>query len=166
MVQHSLPRQLSRITMRRKPTELAIIDFYNQRTVDVSEYVEAAWRFRYLEQDKDISLESYSKLKGLSPKYLGLVGQTLSTASAGQGFMKQLGAYWDALPVPVTPEGRPPEFNELMSFIEFGRKTLTPPLKDSSNPMLVTGRFTGWTFVRRRQLCVTNLPWNNWKVMC
>ena len=43
--------------------------------------------------------------------------------------MKQLGAYWDALPVPVTPEGRPPEFNELMSFIEFGRKTLTPPLK-------------------------------------
>lgn len=114
---------------RRKLTELAIIDFYNQRTVDVSEYVEAAWRFRYLEQDKDISLESYSKLKGLSPKYLGLVGQTLSTASAGQGFMKQLGAYWDALPVPVAPEGRPPEFNELMSFIEFGRKTLTPPLK-------------------------------------
>ena len=44
MVQHS-PYIAVSYNERRKLTELAIIDFYNQRTVDVSEYVEAAGDF-------------------------------------------------------------------------------------------------------------------------
>ena len=112
---------------RRKLTELAIIDFYNNRKVDIRQYVEAAWRYRYLEAD--IGLSSYATDKGLSPKYLNLVFETLVSSSGGDGFMGRLGQFWDAVPMPENQTHIPAEFNELLSFIEFSRKRLTPELK-------------------------------------
>ena len=114
---------------RRKLTELAIIDFYNQRKVEVRAYVEAAWRYRYASGTGSIKLGAYAEANGLSAKYLSLVWETLSSANSGEGYLKQLGTRWEAVPGPVDDQSIPPEFNELMSFIEFGRKTLTPPLK-------------------------------------
>ena len=114
---------------RRKLTELAIIDFYNQRQVDIRAYVQAAWRYRYLSESSAITLEQQAEANGLSVKYLSLVWKTLSTSSSGEGFMKRLGTLWEAVPAPIGKQSPPVEFNELMNFIEFGRKTLTPPLK-------------------------------------
>ncbi len=112
---------------RRKLTELAIIDFYNQREVDVQAYVEAAWRYRYLEAD--IPLADYATARGLSPEYLHLVFETLSRSSGGSGFMKHLGKFWDAVPMPQSETQVPDEFHQLISFIEYSRRTLTPELK-------------------------------------
>lgn len=114
---------------RRKLTELAIIDFYNQRTVEIEDYVEAAWRFRYLPPQKDTTIREYAEANGLSAKYLELVWNTLSITTSRRGFMQQLEQYWKAVPPPQDDAGTPREFNDLMQFIEFGRKTLTPPLK-------------------------------------
>lgn len=114
---------------RRKLTELAIIDFYNQRKVDISEYVEAAWRYRYLSGNEEMAVEQYAEANGLSAKYFNLVWETLSSAISGEGYMKQLGTLWESVPVPPENQSHPTEFNELISFIEFGRQTLTPPLK-------------------------------------
>tara|TARA_B110000438_G_scaffold296249_1_gene340641 strand:+ start:3886 stop:7389 length:3504 start_codon:yes stop_codon:yes gene_type:complete len=114
---------------RRKLTELAIIDFYNQRTIEIREYVEAAWRFRYLSPQTGTSIRQYAEANGLSAKYLELVWNTLSKPNSSRGFTQQLEQYWKSVPPPLDNHGTPREFDELMRFIEFARNTLTPPLK-------------------------------------
>ena len=114
---------------RRKLTELAIIDFYNQRKVLIRDYVEAAWRYRYMPDKNESSLARLAESKGLSTKYLILVYETLANAPHDSGFMEQLRTLWEIVPAPTNANAVPAEFNELMKLVEFGRKTLTPPLK-------------------------------------
>jgi hypothetical protein len=55
------------------------------------------------------------------------VWNTLSNASAGTGFLQQLGEIWNAVPAPANSNDRPPEFKTLNDFVELGRHMLTAP---------------------------------------
>src|SRR5436190_8773546 len=66
---------------RTKLTEQAIIDFYRQREVRVSDYLEAAWRYRHrIDVERGVGLEDWAARRKLSGKYLALVLKTLDEA--------------------------------------------------------------------------------------
>jgi hypothetical protein len=80
---------------RTKLTEQAIIDFYRQHDVRISDYLEAAWRYRHRgEGERGVGLEAWAARRKLSGKYLALVSKTLDEAKTGAGYLKQLGAMW------------------------------------------------------------------------
>ena len=115
---------------RKKLTEQAIIDFYQNRQVDTLEYLAAAWRYRYrVEAKKGVSLERWAIDRGLSTKYLTLVWKTLSESTQRSGFLKELGDAWLAVPAPRGESDRPPELIELFQAVELGRRLLAPPLQ-------------------------------------
>ncbi len=110
---------------RTKLTEQAIIDFYRQHDVRISDYLEAAWRYRHRgEVERGVSLGEWAARRKLSGKYLALVSKTLDEATTGAGYLKQLGAMWDAVPAPVKAGGIPQELAECERFIAFMRTRL------------------------------------------
>lgn len=117
---------------RTKLTEQAIIDFYRQHDVRISDYLEAAWRYRHrAESVRGVSLEAWADRHKLSGTYLALVAKTLDDAKTGAGYLKQLGDMWDAVPAPAKAGGVPNELIECERFITFARSRLTqkePPL--------------------------------------
>ena len=113
---------------RKKLTEQAIIDFYQRHEVKIEEYLKAAWRYRYRsKEDRTVTIVSWATRHELSPKYLALVWQTLNEATKATGFLKQLGDRWKAVPRPTANQKRPAEFQALVQFVEFGRRTLNYP---------------------------------------
>jgi hypothetical protein len=113
---------------RKKLTELAIIDFYEDHSVDVVRYLEAAWRYRYRQQEQQaITIDQWALKHGLSDKYLSLVWRTLSASSSQAGFLKELGDAWAAVPAPINDTNRPAEFRDLQNVVEFGRRVLCVP---------------------------------------
>lgn len=110
---------------RKKLTEQAIIDFYEQHSVNTLTYVDAAWRYRHRSHDRQTAtLEQWAAERGLSQRYLTLVWQTLSDASARAGFLGRLGALWDQIPAPRSEDDRPAELLEVGEYIEFGKNIL------------------------------------------
>lgn len=111
---------------RRKLTEQAVIDFYRRHDPQIERYIEVAWRYPYRAHEmRETSLDTWANLHGLSPKYLELVRTTLSEASEGTGFLKQLGEMWYAIPPPTSPEDRPQELRSLIERIAFYRRALS-----------------------------------------
>ncbi len=117
---------------RVKLTEQAIIDFYRRHEVRISDYLEAAWRYRHrAEVERGVSLEDWAARRKLSGKYLALVLKTLEEAKTGAGYLKQLGTMWDAVPAPSKAGSVPQELIECDRFIAFMRARLNqkePPL--------------------------------------
>ena len=117
---------------RTKLTEQAIIDFYRRHDVRIIDYLEAAWRYRHRElAERGVSLDDWAARRKLSGKYLALVSKTLDEAKTGAGYLKQLGAMWDAIPAPAIAGGVPKELMECDRFIAFMRTRLNqkePPL--------------------------------------
>jgi hypothetical protein len=110
---------------QKKLTEQAIIDFYERHKVRLADYLEAAWRYRHRsETDRGLSLAEWAERKGLSPKYLTLLGETLQEASAGTGYLQQIGQLWDALPAPNERAGRPRELEAVERLILFAQRQL------------------------------------------
>lgn len=110
---------------QKKLTEQAIIDFYQSHAVRAPDYLHAAWRYRHRGgADRELSIEAWAERGGLSPKYLGLVWETLSNASQGFGYLRQLGQLWEAVPAPTDSAARPLELLTLERFIEFCRRRL------------------------------------------
>ena len=120
---------------RKKLTELAIIDFYESHDVDTAKYLEAVWRYRYRGDDeRGLTIEAWAQRSSgelpelrLSGRYLSLLWKTLSEATSGSGFLKQLGNVWDAVPAPTDNTNRPAEFRELVDFVSAGRHVLGAP---------------------------------------
>lgn len=113
---------------QKKFTELAIIDFYESHNVDTTNYLEAAWRYRYRGDDqRDTTIDQWGAKRGLSGKYLSLVWQTLNQASSHSGFLKDLGEVWIAVPAPASDSDRPTEFQVLCDVVESGRQVLSAP---------------------------------------
>ncbi len=111
---------------RKKLTEQAIIDFYQSHVVRLPDYLEAAWRYRYRDEaSRSVDIATWAQSHKLSGKYLALVSDTLSSASASSGYLKQVGQCWDAIPAPTEKGNPPPELAELERLIEFRRQTLT-----------------------------------------
>jgi hypothetical protein len=125
---------------RKKLTEQAIIDFYRQREVKISDYLEAAWRFRHRgEADRKASLDDWAKRRRLSGKYLTLVSKTLTEASSGTGYVKQIGTQWDALPAPANATEAPQQLRELEQLIAFVQSKLT-----KKGPNLINSGAGNW----------------------
>jgi hypothetical protein len=122
---------------RKKLTELAIIDFYEDHSVDIVQYLEAAWRYRYRQQE--LTIEQWALKRGLSGKYLSLVWQTLSASSSHAGFVKELGDVWEAVPAPVNDTSRPTEFRDLHNIVDFGQRVLCAP-----EPSLIKANAGNW----------------------
>src|SRR5262249_13216776 len=103
---------------RKKLTEQAIIDFYRNHEVKLSDYLEAAWRYRHRgEADRSVTLADWATRRRLSGKYLALVTTTLDEAKNGPAYLKEMGVKWEALPAPASEKGVPPELKELEQFI-------------------------------------------------
>lgn len=125
---------------QKKFTEQAIIDFYQQHTVRIADYLEAAWRYRHRSAaDKQLDLAAWAVRSKLSPKYLSLVWETLEGASRAAadlprapadasastaGFFERLGQLWDAIPAPTDPREKPPQAVELQRFVDFYQRKL------------------------------------------
>ena len=125
---------------RTKLTEQAIIDFYRQREVRISDYLEAAWRYRHrADVERAVSLEDWAVRGKLSGKYLALVAKTLDEAKTSAGYLKQLGAMWDAIPAPAKAGGVPQELIECDRFIAFMRTRL-----NQKEPQLIVANAGNW----------------------
>ncbi len=119
------PYPVTSYNERKKLTEQAIIDFYQSRDVKLRDYLEAAWKYRHRPEDlRGASVEDWAKTHGLSKKYLSLVWETLSGASASTGFLKQVGHAWEAVPAPAQSAGAPTELGELAQLIKFLRRNI------------------------------------------
>lgn len=114
------PYPVTSYNERKKLTEQAIIDFYRRHEVPVDAYLEAAWRYNHRGQaDRGMSLEDWATRQKLSGKYLALVAKTLDEAATGTGYLKQLGARWQALPAPKNASDVPPELKEFEKYVSF-----------------------------------------------
>lgn len=110
---------------RKKLTEQAIIDFYRDHDVRIVDYLESAWRYRHRkESDRNVSIAAWAQRSRLSAKYLGLVWETLQSASSSTGYLKQVGDQWNAVPSPSSEDGVPQELASLDRLIEFCRGQL------------------------------------------
>lgn len=110
---------------QKKFTEQAIIDFYERHEVRLATYLEAAWRYRHRsEAEGGLSLAQWAERTKLSPKYLGLVYDTLREAAAGTGYLQQVGQLWDAIPAPGAGAARPRELEALERLIRFVQRQL------------------------------------------
>ena len=122
------PYPVTSYNERKKLTEQAIINFYQSREIDTLEYLEAAWRYRYRNDDQQgVSIEQWAEARGLSVKYLSIVCKTLAEASSQSGFLKELGQVWEAVPAPVDASNRPAELLALRDLVEFERRVLSYP---------------------------------------
>ena len=112
---------------RKKLTEQAIIDFYQQHDVSVREYLEATWRFRHrADADRGVSLDDWAKRNELSPRYLARIVEFLNGAATGTGYVRQIGEQWNALPQPTSSDSVPGELASLERLIEFTRQQIAP----------------------------------------
>lgn len=120
---------------RKKLTEQAIIGFYRDHDVRIGDYLESAWRYRHRgDVDRALTVEEWAQRRGLSGKYLALVLKTLDEAKTGSGYLKEIGARWEALPQPKGDKEQPSELRELEQFVTFVRARLSPKEPPLINP--------------------------------
>eukprot|EP00913_Durusdinium_trenchii_P013398 g12579.t1 len=119
------PFPVTSYSERKKLTEQAIIDFYEQHAVSIPEYLTAAWRYRFRRpEDRALSISDWAARKKLSAKYLAMVDKTLHEASSSTGYLKRLGDQWKSLPAPANENDIPAELTSFIRFVEFCRKKL------------------------------------------
>ena len=122
------PHPVSSYNERKKLTEQAIIDFYEARAVDTEAYLDAAWRYQHRDAaDQSASISQWAARQGLSPQYLGLVWETLTTAPSDAPFWQQFLAMWKNLPGPSSDSARPPAWGQVRRQFEFAQKLFTTP---------------------------------------
>jgi len=113
---------------RKKLTEQAIIDFYQSHQVQLHDYVDAAWRYRYRARDERTQTpQEWAAARSLSGKYFTLVWETLNQAAKSPGFMQQIGQLWEDLPEPKSDTDSPPELRLLTQTIEVTRRQIGQP---------------------------------------
>lgn len=120
---------------RKKLTEHAIIDFYERNSVNIADYLEAAWRYHHqAAADQALTPADWAAQHRLSSKYLALVLDTLTSSEASSGYLRQLGDAFRRIPPPHASDSRPRELAELVRLVEFCRRSLgadEPPLIQS-----------------------------------
>ncbi len=89
-------------TDRDKFCILRIVDFYKRQPTDYADYFHAAWRYRYravLGAPK-ATLQTAAADAKISPRYLELVWNTLTSPAEKVGPIARLQEMWNALPIP------------------------------------------------------------------
>ncbi|MBL8819227.1 MAG: DUF1592 domain-containing protein [Planctomyces sp.] len=108
---------------RTKLTEQAILDFYEQHSVDLHDYFEAAWRYRHRTNGLDLPIEQWA-------------AQELSAPAASSLSRKYLGLIWNRILTSPDPAGIVAEIQEAFTALPAADQLLTPPSSpdDSSEP--------------------------------
>lgn len=112
---------------RKAFTEQAIIRFYRQHDVQIEDYIEAAWRYRYRIEPSPGSIQSWAEARGLSHRYLQLVWDTLSRSESATGLLGEMGRLWNAIPQPESEMDTPAELRQLVDFIQVAQDCLGAP---------------------------------------
>ncbi|MEQ8788317.1 MAG: DUF1592 domain-containing protein [Pirellulaceae bacterium] len=119
------PFPVNSYSERKKLTEQAIIDFYEQHEVRIADYLEAAWRYRHrTDAEGGLSIEAWAQRRDLSGKYLALVWRTLLEAPSSSGYLQRVGELWEAIPAPAAGGEIPEELSVLNRYVEFCRRLL------------------------------------------
>ncbi len=125
---------------QKKLTEQAVIDFYADHAVDIVDYIEAAWRYRYrAEEASSVRIEDWATPRHLSGKYLALVWHFLNTADANAPLNREIQTQWGALPAPTAATERPAELPTLQETIVTLRRLMSPP-----PPQLIQANAGNW----------------------
>lgn len=112
-----------------------IIDFYQRQPTNLTDYFEAAWRFRHREalQEKAQTLEEIAIAHRLSPKYLKIVWNIFTDSETHAGPILALRVRWDALPSPQAEDDLSKKakagIKELSQFVLAARKKLAVPVE-------------------------------------
>jgi hypothetical protein len=87
-------------TDRDKYCVRKIVDFYLHQPTDLAAYFRAAWEYRHRKElgKPDATLADIALLAKVSPRYLGMVWETLTTPAGDVGPIAALQAMWNALP--------------------------------------------------------------------
>ena len=113
---------------RTKLTEQAIIDFYQSHQIDITAYIDAAWRFRHRPQSQaSLSTADWAESNRLSVPYLTLVVNALQSPTLRSGPLAQLGQSWDSLPPPQDATTRPDGLIDFIRQVDLHRRLLTAP---------------------------------------
>jgi hypothetical protein len=122
------PYPVTSYNERTKLTEQAVIDFYERHAVNIPEYMEAAWRYRYRPADQQHqTVLQWGASNRLSPNYLELVWNALHSEAFQSGSLRELGETWNALPAPLNDKDRSDLFLAFCERLEFYRGVLTSP---------------------------------------
>jgi hypothetical protein len=123
---------------RKKLTEQAVIDFYQSHAVDIGEYIEAAWRYRY-RPDTAVTLEQWAASRKLSSRYLATVWNFLNSTTKQTPIERELSDRWHALPSSRDEVDHSPELRALIELIVAYRQLLSPPA-----PELIKSNAGNW----------------------
>lgn len=111
---------------RRKLTEGALIRFYEEHTVRMRDYLEAAWRYRYRSPDQQgLSPEAFAVLHQLSGRYLSSVVNFFLELSSIPGAPAEMLASWEAVGQPPADGSLPESFMRFCDLVEEYRRQLT-----------------------------------------
>ncbi len=125
---------------QKKLTEQAVMDFYRDHTVDILEYLEAAWRYRHRPQNQiELRIEEFAAQRKLSRKYLAVVWAFLNAADQDSVLDREIRSRWEAIPAPTGETGRPAELLALGETIATLRRVLSPP-----PPQLIQSHAGNW----------------------
>jgi len=96
-------------TDRDKFCVMQIIDFYRQQDTDYADYFQAAWRFKHRAELgwQKFTLGDFAASSKVSPKYLGMIWDTLEGTKEEIGPLAKLQAMWQALPAPSAGQPEP-----------------------------------------------------------
>ncbi|MEZ6143466.1 MAG: DUF1592 domain-containing protein [Zavarzinella sp.] len=112
------PFEVTSYNERKKLTEQAIIDFYQQHQVNPADYIVAAWRYRYRSaESKTKTVEQWAAEQRLSGKYLKLVADFLANAHNEVGAVQQLGLAWQELPPPESATAIPEKVRQFTTLV-------------------------------------------------
>lgn len=126
---------------RKKLTEQAVIDFYQAHTVDIAQYIEAAWRFRY-RSDSAVTIEQWAVSRKLSNRYLAIVWNYLNSFSPDaslESVERLIQFRWIVLPAPTDEAQKPKELKDLIDVVKANRRMLSPP-----SPELIKANAGNW----------------------
>lgn len=123
---------------RKKLTEQAVIDFYQSHSVNIGEYIEAAWRYRY-RPDPAVTLEQWAASRQLSSRYLETVWNYLNSIAKQSTLEAELADRWQGLAAPPESAGPTPELRALIDLIIGYRQLLSPPA-----PELIKSNAGNW----------------------
>jgi hypothetical protein len=115
-------------TDRDKYCVKRITDFYARHTVDLADYLLAAWKYRHRDQP-DAKPEQFAA-PGLSPKYLALVWDALTDQAEATGPLAAVRKAWAELP--DQPDAARAGCEKLRDLVLAERKKLKPDVKKLS----------------------------------
>ncbi len=113
---------------RRTLAEDAVIRFYQQREVQLSVYLEAAWRYHHrTSAQANLTPADYALANNLSPPYFQQLYRFLAALPQQPGCPPELLQAWSAIPAAAANSPAPPELTTFVRIVEHYQSGLHAP---------------------------------------